>query len=829
MLKRQTFNLWGYIDITGKEVIPQEFVNAGRFSEGLASVWKDKQFGFIDKTGAMVVVSPYGANTGGFHNGLAKTNFGFMFGYIDEAGKMVIFPQFEKAQDFSEGLAAVQVGQRDSWWGYIDITGRMKIKPQFTTAYNFRNGLARVRGDIKWGIIDKTGKFTLDLQFGDIGWHTDKAIAATPKWNKPLWGFFDWSGKAILEPQFESARFLGDSLAIVRKDGKYGVVDASGKLVIPTQYDDTGWLFSEGLLPVSVGGKFGFIDAAGKSVIEPQYDAVGGFTPEGLCPVKVGDRWGFIDRTNKMVIPPQYDTAVCFCEDRAAVKVGDQWGFIDKAGKAIVEPKYELVGSFNCGLAPVLIERKWGYVDKAGKLAIPARFDSAQDFARNLAWVRLGNQGCYIDTTGKAVWMSRKYATAPAKAPKNISQAAVQIDCDGLRVVKVKVAADQVLRQRGAWREAVEKRMQAVSDLMEKSFKVRLDVIEHVSWDSPEFKASDDPDEYRDKIFDSLSKDLPLGDAETMIGLTARDPRLSVLGFAKFYLNWMIVYDRYNGAADKEEELVTTIAHELCHQFGAFHVTDKASIMHALAYPDQTSFDDYTTRQLNLMHDYDFAKGLDSLSQDKIKSAAAIHSEGHAPDIPFCVSWAYMYRAGNRWDDGDKAGAFRDYSRSFELGGGEPNFATVYRFGAALYNDGQRVLGIETLRKCYPLKTDPKYAALYHNYLANWLADLAKGDAAFVECRQAARPDLGEIYRRYLLTRISPDEVISEYRAAVTAEPKNASYHSKLGQALLDSGRSAEALAEYEQAVTLEPDNSYYKSRVEVVRAQVGAKPGGSQ
>jgi hypothetical protein len=47
---------------------------------------------------------------------------------------MVIPPRFNGAERFSEGLAAVLLGEEnaDTWpWGFIDKTGKMVIQPQF--------------------------------------------------------------------------------------------------------------------------------------------------------------------------------------------------------------------------------------------------------------------------------------------------------------------------------------------------------------------------------------------------------------------------------------------------------------------------------------------------------------------------------------------------------------------------------------------------------------------------------------------------------------------------------------------------------------------------
>jgi len=68
-------------------------------------------------------------------------------------GSVVIIPQFESAGPFSEGLAAVEVGQDKGWkWGYIDNSGSFVIAPQFDYADGFSEGLAAVRlGDEKTG------------------------------------------------------------------------------------------------------------------------------------------------------------------------------------------------------------------------------------------------------------------------------------------------------------------------------------------------------------------------------------------------------------------------------------------------------------------------------------------------------------------------------------------------------------------------------------------------------------------------------------------------------------------------------------------------------
>jgi hypothetical protein len=100
----------GFIDKTGKLIIPAKFDHVYGFREGVAFVEDGKQ-GLIDKTGRVIIPWPY-KNYPSFSRGLARVSVDGKWGFIDTAGKMVIPPQFDYADNFSEGLAAVRVGER---------------------------------------------------------------------------------------------------------------------------------------------------------------------------------------------------------------------------------------------------------------------------------------------------------------------------------------------------------------------------------------------------------------------------------------------------------------------------------------------------------------------------------------------------------------------------------------------------------------------------------------------------------------------------------------------------------------------------------------------
>ena len=82
------------------------------------------------------------------------------WGYIDKSGKFVIEPQFEFADDFSEGLAIVTINDE---YGFIDKSGKFVIEPQFEYASKFSDGISRVENNGKEFKIDTNGNVVSDL------------------------------------------------------------------------------------------------------------------------------------------------------------------------------------------------------------------------------------------------------------------------------------------------------------------------------------------------------------------------------------------------------------------------------------------------------------------------------------------------------------------------------------------------------------------------------------------------------------------------------------------------------------------------------------------
>ena len=126
-----------FIDKSGKTVFTLNgYNNAGNFNEGLARVSKKfakgHRIGYIDQSGKEIIPCVYDF-AGDFHDGLARvgkrTNGNNKFGFIDQTGNEVIPCIYDGVSSFHNGQALVKTNlrlanERGYEWKYIDETGK---------------------------------------------------------------------------------------------------------------------------------------------------------------------------------------------------------------------------------------------------------------------------------------------------------------------------------------------------------------------------------------------------------------------------------------------------------------------------------------------------------------------------------------------------------------------------------------------------------------------------------------------------------------------------------------------------------------------------------
>jgi len=122
---------WYIIDKTGKRLylLGSKYIDVQGFSDGLARVLSKKLcVGFIDKTGKEVIPCAY-IDASNFNEGLCKLNKYEKCGYINKQGKVIIPYKYDFGFDVADGLALVYTDKKR--FMYIDKNNKEVIKLRF--------------------------------------------------------------------------------------------------------------------------------------------------------------------------------------------------------------------------------------------------------------------------------------------------------------------------------------------------------------------------------------------------------------------------------------------------------------------------------------------------------------------------------------------------------------------------------------------------------------------------------------------------------------------------------------------------------------------------
>ena len=102
--------------------------------------------------------------------------------------------------------------------------------------------------------------------------------------------------KIMSDGNYDNVSAFKNDYAIVEKNGKMGIVNGHGKLIVPVEYDYVDYfdMFYPDMAKIMVGDKIGLVNKQGKIVVKPVYDEIESFT-NGLAPATRNGKKVYID------------------------------------------------------------------------------------------------------------------------------------------------------------------------------------------------------------------------------------------------------------------------------------------------------------------------------------------------------------------------------------------------------------------------------------------------------------------------------------------------------------------------------------------------------
>jgi len=239
----------GFLNTSGKLVIPCEYDNLEMFfTEGLAAIAKNEYYGYIDKTGKEVIPFIY-EEAEPFLGGIARVEKNNKAIYIDKTGKSILPEGYTLYEEFinTENMISLNfdelekiydlliVKDKNNKVGIINRQGELIVPCEYSGIYNTLGNILLAKKDKKYGYIDKTGKEIIPFVYDNATQFKD-GMATVKK--EDISAVIDETGTEIIpfSLNYENISILTNNLFLVQRNYKIGAISKTGITVIPCEY-----------------------------------------------------------------------------------------------------------------------------------------------------------------------------------------------------------------------------------------------------------------------------------------------------------------------------------------------------------------------------------------------------------------------------------------------------------------------------------------------------------------------------------------------------------------------------------------------------------------
>ncbi len=219
----------------------------------------------------------------------------------------------------------------------------------------------------------------------------------------------------------EGIYMVGKGLIAAMRDDRWGVIDETGKVLVPFIYNNISPM-REGLMRVYNSGKYGFVDAAGKVVIKLEHSWAEDFC-NGYARIRTGSyssyRYGAINKAGEVVVQAQYDEMTDFNAHGLAIvtetagtysRNDDTCGVVNASGELIIPMAYgnSTITLLDNGMVQITDkgEKTYSYDDTYalygadGTLLAGPGAKSVTLLTEGMVRVRIDQQDIYLDAQG---------------------------------------------------------------------------------------------------------------------------------------------------------------------------------------------------------------------------------------------------------------------------------------------------------------------------------------------------------------------------------------------------------------------------------------------
>lgn len=295
---------YGVADSEGKIILKPEYAdvtNLGKDSKsGFIVKNTDGKYGIVDFSSNLVLETKYDGITKVYGNDFYVVKQAEKQILVKKDGTEILTSGFDEITDILKNAENGVIYKKDNKYGVMKTTGEVTLEASYDELKETKSGIFIAKKDGKYGVIDQEKNSKIEFKYNAISYNEKADIYITEDEefnNEILDNTYTVKQTGILTDldtekgyltlrqndeykyynfKFEEKNvadiFTSNTLFSSKKDGKYGFVDKSGKVVVDYIYDDVTEQNTYGYAGVKKDGKWGAIDNKGNLIQEPTYD-----------------------------------------------------------------------------------------------------------------------------------------------------------------------------------------------------------------------------------------------------------------------------------------------------------------------------------------------------------------------------------------------------------------------------------------------------------------------------------------------------------------------------------------------------------------------------
>ena len=196
--------------------------------------------------------------------------------------------------------------------------------------------------------------------------------------NDSKYGLINFNGTELLPCEYDSIepiKYIKNSFETV-KDGKKGVVDNSGSIIVENKYNEVAAVtekYEDGYIVKDSNNKYGLINYNKKQVLECKYDKIQNVCGNDMYVVKSGNELQIVKNGGEVVTKSGFDE-VAGIDTNIVIKKSGKFGIISSTGESLVNPTYSYIKYLFDGKYIAAKDDKYGVIDLNNQTIIDFKY-----------------------------------------------------------------------------------------------------------------------------------------------------------------------------------------------------------------------------------------------------------------------------------------------------------------------------------------------------------------------------------------------------------------------------------------------------------------------